>query len=204
MPMSDFFEKFPALADTELRNITILPGANLPPPPDRYVFIELYCDDKACDCRRAVIAVFAEKKQCIVAYINIGFDTDDPMAGPFLDPINPQADYAERLLEIFTDLINHDTAYLRRLQRHYVMFKEKVEGRRYKGLPFEKTGSVKRIAEPPEFAEKSTTTVSMPSATGPSFPLSDPVVRQQPKVGRNAPCPCGSGKKFKQCHGKLD
>ena len=25
-----------------------------------------------------------------------------------------------------------------------------------------------------------------------------------PRVGRNDPCPCGSGKKFKQCHGKLD
>ncbi|MHB8454160.1 MAG: preprotein translocase subunit SecA [Acidiferrobacterales bacterium] len=30
-----------------------------------------------------------------------------------------------------------------------------------------------------------------------------PVVRTQPKVGRNDPCPCGSGKKYKQCHGKL-
>jgi len=29
------------------------------------------------------------------------------------------------------------------------------------------------------------------------------VVRDQPKVGRNDPCPCGSGKKYKQCHGKL-
>jgi preprotein translocase subunit SecA len=27
--------------------------------------------------------------------------------------------------------------------------------------------------------------------------------RSQPKVGRNEPCPCGSGKKYKQCHGKL-
>lgn len=26
--------------------------------------------------------------------------------------------------------------------------------------------------------------------------------RDQPKVGRNDPCPCGSGKKFKQCHGR--
>ncbi|MCY1376014.1 Protein translocase subunit SecA [compost metagenome] len=25
-----------------------------------------------------------------------------------------------------------------------------------------------------------------------------------PRVGRNDPCPCGSGKKYKQCHGKLD
>ncbi|MEY2909835.1 MAG: preprotein translocase subunit SecA, partial [Pseudomonadota bacterium] len=30
-----------------------------------------------------------------------------------------------------------------------------------------------------------------------------PVVRGTPKVGRNDPCPCGSGKKFKQCHGAL-
>ena len=28
-----------------------------------------------------------------------------------------------------------------------------------------------------------------------------PKVREQPKVGRNEPCPCGSGKKFKKCHG---
>lgn len=28
------------------------------------------------------------------------------------------------------------------------------------------------------------------------------VKRQAPKVGRNDPCPCGSGKKYKQCHGK--
>jgi len=30
-----------------------------------------------------------------------------------------------------------------------------------------------------------------------------PMTNAMPKVGRNDPCPCGSGKKFKQCHGKL-
>jgi preprotein translocase subunit SecA len=30
-----------------------------------------------------------------------------------------------------------------------------------------------------------------------------PVVRAGPKVGRNDPCPCGSGKKYKHCHGAL-
>ena len=30
-----------------------------------------------------------------------------------------------------------------------------------------------------------------------------PFVRQGEKIGRNEPCPCGSGKKYKQCHGKL-
>jgi preprotein translocase subunit SecA len=27
------------------------------------------------------------------------------------------------------------------------------------------------------------------------------VTRSEPKVGRNDPCPCGSGKKYKKCHG---
>ena len=31
-----------------------------------------------------------------------------------------------------------------------------------------------------------------------------PFVRDERKVGRNEPCPCGSGKKYKQCHGKLN
>ena len=30
----------------------------------------------------------------------------------------------------------------------------------------------------------------------------EPVRRDRPKVGRNDPCPCGSGKKYKKCHGK--
>ena len=30
-----------------------------------------------------------------------------------------------------------------------------------------------------------------------------PIQRVGPKVGRNDPCPCGSGKKYKQCHGKI-
>jgi preprotein translocase subunit SecA len=32
-------------------------------------------------------------------------------------------------------------------------------------------------------------------------PKQETVVRTQPKVGRNDPCPCGSGKKYKKCHG---
>jgi len=31
-----------------------------------------------------------------------------------------------------------------------------------------------------------------------------PYMRSGQKVGRNDPCPCGSGKKYKQCHGKLN
>ena len=35
------------------------------------------------------------------------------------------------------------------------------------------------------------------------MPMPTTIARDAPKVGRNDPCPCGSGKKYKQCHGKL-
>jgi len=31
-----------------------------------------------------------------------------------------------------------------------------------------------------------------------------PIKIDSSKIGRNDPCPCGSGKKYKNCHGKLD
>lgn len=31
-----------------------------------------------------------------------------------------------------------------------------------------------------------------------------PYVREQRKIGRNEPCPCGSGKKYKHCHGRAN
>ena len=40
-------------------------------------------------------------------------------------------------------------------------------------------------------------------SAGPAADVSQPFVRSTVKVGRNEPCPCGSGKKYKQCHGKL-
>ena len=37
----------------------------------------------------------------------------------------------------------------------------------------------------------------------PDAPVAQTFTREQPKVGRNEPCPCGSGKKYKHCHGAL-
>ncbi|OIQ63088.1 protein translocase subunit SecA [mine drainage metagenome] len=48
-------------------------------------------------------------------------------------------------------------------------------------------------------------TYSAPSETGEVQTTVDEntVVAAMPRVGRNEPCPCGSGKKYKHCHGKL-
>jgi preprotein translocase subunit SecA len=40
-----------------------------------------------------------------------------------------------------------------------------------------------------------------PDAAVPATP--ETFVREGRKVGRNEPCPCGSGRKYKHCHGKL-
>jgi preprotein translocase subunit SecA len=64
-------------------------------------------------------------------------------------------------------------------------------------------------AAPPELAAQ----VPMPQAPAaePEFAAeaaadaepAAPFVRGERKVGRNEPCPCGSGRKFKHCHGAL-
>ena len=41
------------------------------------------------------------------------------------------------------------------------------------------------------------------AAAAPPVPPPEPFRRDGRKVGRNEPCPCGSGKKYKQCHGRL-
>ena len=50
----------------------------------------------------------------------------------------------------------------------------------------------------PEFLE----VVETGQAAHHHAPKADPVVYGAPKLGRNDPCSCGSGKKYKKCHGK--
>ena len=55
-------------------------------------------------------------------------------------------------------------------------------------------------AQPP--GEASGLPAGLPAGAGAAEPAA-PFVREERKVGRNEPCPCGSGKKFKHCHGTL-
>ncbi|CAG9180472.1 preprotein translocase subunit SecA [Cupriavidus pinatubonensis] len=54
-----------------------------------------------------------------------------------------------------------------------------------------------------EFAEGREPVEDAPSLRTGAAVAAEMAVAGMPKVGRNDPCPCGSGKKFKQCHGKL-
>jgi len=46
------------------------------------------------------------------------------MAGATLDPLNPQTEYSAELLNLFQHVVLKDPAYIRRLRRHYEMFRE--------------------------------------------------------------------------------
>ena len=50
---------------------------------------------------------------------------------------------------------------------------------------------------------RSATAGSGPVQSEGGVPQDQPYIRSGRKVGRNEPCPCGSGEKFKRCHGKL-
>jgi preprotein translocase subunit SecA len=55
-------------------------------------------------------------------------------------------------------------------------------------------------AEPPAIAAAPAAAAPPPGREA-APPL--PFVRGERKVGRNEPCPCGSGRKYKHCHGAL-
>jgi preprotein translocase subunit SecA len=52
-------------------------------------------------------------------------------------------------------------------------------------------------------ADATTQMVNQAMAYGDDTTVATRVADDVPKVGRNDPCPCGSGKKYKNCHGKL-
>jgi preprotein translocase subunit SecA len=54
-------------------------------------------------------------------------------------------------------------------------------------------------------AQVSNVTYTHPNEDGSVSEETDPTTLAQtvPRVGRNDPCPCGSGKKYKLCHGRL-
>jgi preprotein translocase subunit SecA len=63
-------------------------------------------------------------------------------------------------------------------------------------------GAAMPAAAPADAGTASVQRRLQPAAPPPPRPAT--VVREYPKVGRNDPCPCGSGKKYKQCHGALN
>jgi hypothetical protein len=106
-----------------------------------YDFVELYCEETGCDCRRVLVQVITpQAPQTALATINYGWESaefytrkmhGDAQAGreiteASLDPLNPQSEYADVLLDYFRGRLMTDPAYVARLVLHYKMFKATV------------------------------------------------------------------------------
>ena len=76
--MIPFHTHFPDLAPRETR-VAILPFPQGGVPAGPYAFIEHYCADPGCDCRRVLLLVATEKEpDTILATINYGWDSLEP------------------------------------------------------------------------------------------------------------------------------
>ena len=114
---------------------------------------------------------------------------------------NPKQEYKRESFEMFEDLLNNIKYETVRFLSHIQVASEddmqKLEEQRRR----EQEGREYQHAD-----SKSLTNESSPEANSASQKApkpQQPQQRQGPKVGRNDSCPCGSGKKFKQCCGKI-
>ena len=172
-----FHEIEPDLAEREIRQITVVRSQG-ELPEAAYALVESFCPDPACDCRRVMLNVACKEQpeRGFLATISYGFDRDEEMAGPFLDPLNPQSEYSEALLKLVTTSALSDRGYVERLEEHYRLVKQAAADL---GHP-----AYMRIQEELQRGED-------PAGFSP--------FARKERVPRNAPCPCGSGKKYKQC-----
>ncbi len=113
---------------------------------------------------------------------------------------DPKQEYKREAFEMFS-------AMLERIQYETVSTLAKLQFQIEQPTPppiLEK----RRMSEKLVFEHASASPLTATDAAEPEIAVttqsSTPFVRSGRKVGRNEPCPCGSGKKYKNCHGKLN
>ncbi|MDH5324289.1 MAG: preprotein translocase subunit SecA [Gammaproteobacteria bacterium] len=111
---------------------------------------------------------------------------------------NPKQEYKREAFELFS-------AMLERIKTEVITIVSRVQVRAESDV--EAVEEQRRSSAPMSFQHEQMQSMTAGGGGGgeeeEEAGQHQPFVRQERKVGRNEPCPCGSGKKFKQCHGKL-
>jgi len=103
---------------------------------------------------------------------------------------DPLVEYKKQSFDMFQEMLDRiDTSTIRSLFNLQVVAEQSPEALRQRRPPRRSTSL--NFTGPNQGA----------AAAGEEAGKVKTVVRDQPKVGRNEPCPCGSGKKYKKCHG---
>ncbi|PYS22402.1 MAG: preprotein translocase subunit SecA [Acidobacteria bacterium] len=104
---------------------------------------------------------------------------------------DPLVEYKKESFDMFQAMLDRiDTTTIRSLFNLQVVAEESPDEIRRRRLAARRRGSM-QFTGPNQGA----------AAAGEEDGKIKTVTRSQPKVGRNDPCPCGSGKKYKKCHG---
>ncbi len=117
---------------------------------------------------------------------------------------NPKQEYKREAFEMFgamLEQVKHDTiSILARIRIHSEQELAEMEAQRRKNEALEyQHAQASALGQ----ASQGQASQGQPAQADSPAPVT-PFVRGARKVGRNEPCPCGSGKKYKQCHGKLN
>lgn len=146
MPFALFHSRFPEIAEAETRSINVPAKNPWGLPAASYGFLDMYCDERRCDCRRVMLFVTSharppsQQPQAVIAYgweaadfyrkWFHGASTEDiaEMMGPSLNFGSPQTELAPALLRAFAQLVLPSEGYVERLKRHYSMFRTAIDG----------------------------------------------------------------------------
>ncbi len=122
----------------------------------------------------------------------------------------PKQEYKREAFELFGAMLDSiKSEVTRHLMAVQIRSQEQVEeaerkaeeaARAVKNVQYHHAAAAAALAS----AEAESAPAAYPAGAVPAAtPEVQPFVRSTQKVGRNDPCPCGSGRKYKQCHGKL-
>ena len=115
---------------------------------------------------------------------------------------NPKQEYKREAFQMFSEMLDRvkrDTISI--LCRVQIRTEEEVEAMERQRR--ESTRLKFQHAEASSIAGGDAPQAAPSQRPGPVSDPQTPFVREDRKVGRNEPCPCGSGKKYKHCHGRL-
>jgi preprotein translocase subunit SecA len=106
---------------------------------------------------------------------------------------NPKQEYKRESFELFSDMLD-------RIKQDVVKVVLTVQVRTEEDVhAVEEAPAVSNVRYQHADYDEALGAATADAAAAPATPF----VRGGEKVGRNDPCPCGSGKKYKQCHGRI-
>jgi preprotein translocase subunit SecA len=111
---------------------------------------------------------------------------------------NPKQEYKREAFEMFGEMleqVKHDTISV--LARVRIQSEQDVQRMEAQRRAVQKLQAMH--ADASALGERDAGNEESPDSAAHT-----PFIRDGKKVGRNEPCPCGSGRKYKQCHGKLN